>query len=56
MFSKANPPANENSRLPDQIADTWAAVLVDIHQELTEREQVMNQMDQYASPVRTRHH
>ena len=33
------PTAEQEPKLPDQIADAWAAVLIDIYQRLKQREE-----------------
>ena len=33
------PTPEQDSKLPDQIADAWAAVLIDIYQRLKQREE-----------------
>jgi hypothetical protein len=36
---RLGPTAEQEAKLPDQIADAWAAVLIDIYQRLKKREE-----------------
>jgi hypothetical protein len=42
----AKPTTEQESKLPDQIADAWAAVLIDIYQRLKQREEAKPKQDE----------
>jgi hypothetical protein len=45
---------NQEPMLPDQIADAWAAVLIDIYQQFRQREEAAKSNDQKRSRCGTR--
>jgi hypothetical protein len=43
---QSKPTTKQKPKLPDQIADAWAAVLIDIYQRLKQREEAKPKQDE----------